>query len=97
MKSYMVFADSGPIVLLTTYESILDAQLLEKLAGKGIRKFIALEIPIDLAKRRYGGHFEVVVGDVRESEDLRVLDYDGTRAFELFRFDELGPALFHEP
>jgi len=26
-----------------------------------------------------------------------VLDYDGSRAFKLFRFSELGSPLLHEP
>ena len=33
----------------------------------------------------------------READDLRVLDYDGSRAFKLFRFNELGTPLFYEP
>ena len=96
MKAYMLFAGSGPIVVLTSHASVLDAPLIEKLAGKGIKKFIAYEIPMDLAKKRYGMHFSVVEGDLRETDDLRVLDYNGDRAFNLFRFDELGPPVTHE-
>ena len=96
MKTYMLITGSGPIVVLTSHDSILDAALIEKLAGKGIKKFIAYEIPIDLAKQRYGAHFSLVQGDVRETDDLRVLDYDGSRAFKLFRFGELGSPLLHE-
>jgi len=84
-------------VRLTSHDSILDATLIEKLAGKGIQKFIGYEIPIGLAKQRYGAHFSLVEGDVRETDDLRVLDYDGSRAFKLFRFSELGSPLLHEP
>ena len=76
--------------------SILDASFTEKLAGKGIDKFLAYEIPIGLAEERYGGHFSVVRGDLRETDDLRVLDEDGERAFKLFRFDELGPMIMYE-
>jgi hypothetical protein len=97
MKTYMLITGSGPIVILTSHDSILDAALIEKLAGKGIEKFIAYEIPGGLADKRYGAHFAVVQGDIRETDDLRVLDYNGTRAFNLFRFSELGPPLFHEP
>jgi hypothetical protein len=70
--------------------------LLEKLADKGIEKFIAYEIPIGLAQQRYGAHFTVVRGDLRETDDLRVLDEDGERAFKLFRFEQLIPPLVHE-
>ncbi|MCP4615524.1 MAG: hypothetical protein GY844_03705, partial [Bradyrhizobium sp.] len=65
--------------------------------GKGIEKFIAYEIPIGLARERYGAHFSLVQGDLRQADDLRVLDYDGSRAFKLFRFDELGAPQLQEP
>ena len=96
MKAYMLLTGSGPIVVLTSHASILDASLIEKLADKGIDKFLAYEIPISLAEQRYGGHFSVVKGDLRETDDLRVLDEDGERAFKLFRFDELGPMIVRE-
>ena len=31
-----------------------------------------------------------------ESDDLRVLDFNGDRAFRLFRFSELGPPIMYE-
>ncbi len=97
MKTYMLITGSGAIVVLTSHDSILDATLTEKLASKGIDKFMAYEIPIGLAERRYGAHFALVQGDVRETDDLRILDYNGSRAFNLFRFSELGPQLLREP
>lgn len=96
MKTFMLMAGSGPIVILTSYESPKTPELLQKLAAKGINKFIAYEIPLELAKQRYGGHFSVVESDLHESDDLRVLDYDGSRAFSLFRFSELSDAMTYE-
>ena len=52
---------------------------------------------LPLAKKRYGGHFKSVMNDIRETDDLRVLDYNGERAFALFRLDELGSPILHEP
>ena len=97
MKSYMLMTASGPLVILTSHASILDDSLIKKLAEKGIEKFLANEIPIGLAEKRYGTHFSVVRGDLRETDDLRVLDEDGDRAFKLYRFDDLGSPLVHEP
>ncbi len=97
MKAYLLMTGSGTIVVLTSHVSMLDNALIEKLADKGIEKFIAYEIPIGLVEQRYGNHFAVVQGDLRETDDLRVLDEDGERAFKLFRFDELGPSLVYEP
>ena len=97
MKAYMVLAGSGAIIILTGRASVIDEAVLEKLADKGIEKFIACEIPFALVQQRYGGHVGVVVGDPLETDDLRVLDEDGERAFKLFRFDELGPSVVYEP
>ena len=96
MKALMLFTGGGPMVVLTSFASPTASGLTEKLAGKGITKFIAYEIPIELAQERYGTHFAVVQRDVRENDDLRILDYNGQRAFQLFRFDEMGPATLYE-
>ena len=56
--------------------------------AKGIEKFVAHEVPLELAQARYGGHFNTVERDLRQADDLRVLDFDGQRAFRLFRFAE---------
>ena len=97
MKTAMLFTGSGPIVVLTSHDSFTAPALLKKLEAKGIERFVAYEIPLDLAKARYGGHFITVVNDLYESDDLRVLDYNGERAFALFHFDELGSPVFYEP
>ena len=97
MKVFMLLAAGGPLVILTSYPSVEDPDLLRKLAMKGIAKFVAFDIPVDTAEERYGAHFFVVKHDLRESGDLRILDYDGQRAFNLFRFDELTGPIVHEP
>jgi hypothetical protein len=96
MKAYLVFSGSGPIAILTSHPSVTHPVLLEKLAAKGIEKFIAYEVPVDLAHQRYGGHFDVVVRDLHETDDLRVLDYNGQRAFASFSFAELGQPIMYE-
>ncbi|MEW7992873.1 MAG: hypothetical protein AB2652_10370 [Candidatus Thiodiazotropha endolucinida] len=96
MNTFMLMTGSGPLMILTSHTSIEDPLILEKLASKGIEKFLAYEVPYDLAKQRYGGHFNVVANDLHESDDLRVLDYNGERAFKLFSFTELGSPVVHE-
>ncbi len=97
MKAMMLITGSGPLVILTSHESVTDPVLLSKLKAKGIERFFAHEIPLELAKKRYGGHFQTVLNDLHESDDLRVLDYNGERAFGLFRLDELGPVITYDP
>ena len=96
MKTFMLFTGGGPLVILTSYEEVTDSALVDKLAGKGIEKFIAFEIDLETAKQRYGGHFHVVENDLRENDDLRILDYDGQRALKLFRFHEMSQPTFIE-
>jgi hypothetical protein len=96
MKTFMLMTGSGPLMILTSHASIEEPLLLEKLTSKGIEKFLAYEVPYDLARQRYGGHFSVVANDLHESDDLRVLDYNGERAFKLFSFSELGSPIMHE-
>ena len=97
MKAALLFAGSGPLVILTSYGSLQEPALIEKLASKGIEKFIAYELPLDKVKQRYGGHFTVVTHDLHESDDLRVLDFNGERAFRLFRLDELEGPVMYDP
>lgn len=96
MKAAVVFTGSGPILILTTYDSCADSQFIEKLEAKGLNKFIAHEVSIDLAKKKYGQHFDVIMKDVKQTDDLRVLDYNGHRVFHNFSFADLGPPYQHE-
>ncbi len=96
MKAYFLFTASGPLVILTSYDSIQDPELLTRLGSKGITKFIAHEVTVESARVKYGTHFDVVCRDLHESDDLRVLDYSGQRAFNNFSFDELGAPTYYE-
>lgn len=82
-------------MILTTYEFIKRPELLTKLESRGINKFIAYELPIDLVKARYGTHYDIVQKDVHESDDMRVLEHSGERAFKNFSFSELGPEIIY--
>ncbi|KMY68827.1 hypothetical protein AAU61_04370 [Desulfocarbo indianensis] len=88
MKAGIVFGGSGPILVLTTYESLEDAKFAAKLASKGIGKFIAYEVDLELVKKKYGQHFDAVMKDVKQSDDLRVLDYNGHNVFLNFSFSK---------
>ena len=96
MKSHLLLTASGPLLILTSHESLRDPNLLEKLKHKGIGKFVAFEVPVSLARERYGGHFQAVESDLHETDDLRVLDFNGQRVFQLFRFEELGSPILIE-
>lgn len=96
MKAIVVFTGSGPILILTTYASYASPDFIEKLEAKGLNKFIAYEVPVELAKEKYGQHFDVIMKDVKQDDDLRVLDYNGHRVFHNFSFKDLGIPYQHE-
>ena len=96
MKAIVVFTGSGPILILTTYASFASPDFIEKLEAKGLNKFIAYEVPVELAKKKYGQHFDVIMKDVKQDDDLRVLDYNGHRVFHNFSFKDLGIPYQHE-
>jgi len=97
MKAGIIFTGTGPILILTTYESFENPKLVEKLGVKGIKKFIAAEVPLEKAKAKYGNHYTVIMGDLNQTDDLRVLDYNGYNVFHNFSFSEMGKPIYHEP
>ena len=96
MKAGILFTGTGPILILTTYAALDDPKLIEKLTQKGIKKYIAYEVPEELVKQRYGQQFNVILGDLKQTDDLRVLDYDGHHVFYNFSLDEIGEPVFYE-
>lgn len=96
MNAAIVFTGGGPVLFLTSYDSLEQPGFINKIAGKGISKFIAYEIAIDKVKEKYGKHFDVVMNDVKETDDLRCLDFNGFNVFHNFSLKELGKPVFHE-
>lgn len=94
MKAAVVFTGSGPILILTTYASCRDGHFVEKLKNKGIEKFIAYELPEDMVREKYGAHFTAIMNDVKQSDDLRVLDYNGHNVFYNFPLSRLAPPVY---
>ena len=96
MKAGIFFTGTGPILILTSYDSLTDGHLVEKLTTKGIKKFIAYEVPVDTVKEKYGQQYKVIMGDLHQEDDLRVLDYDGHHVFNKFSLRDLGQPIHHE-
>ena len=96
MKAGIIFTGTGPILLLTSYDDLGDPSLKAKLASKGIKKYIAYEVAANKVKERYGQHYNIVLGDLQQSDDLRVLDYDGHHVFYNFSLQELGEPILQE-
>jgi hypothetical protein len=95
MKAGILFTGTGPILILTTYDSFGNAKLIEMLSLKGIKKFMAYEVPLDLVQRKYGQQFDTIMKDVKQTDDLRVLDFDGHKIFYSFVFTDLEEPYIH--
>lgn len=96
MKAGIIFTVTGPILILTSYEPFEDPKLVEKLDVKGIKRFIVSEVPLGSVRTKYGNQFQVVMGDLKQSDDLRILDYNGYNVFYNFQFSEIGNPIYHE-
>lgn len=97
MKSAIIFSGTGPILILTTYDSLTHPNFIRKLAAKGMPKFIAIELPVEKVKEKYGDNFNIVMEDLHQTDDLRVLDYNGHSILNAFPLKEWGPAIRYEP
>ncbi len=95
MKAAIVFTGSGPILVLTTFESLESPDFIQRLNARGIPKFIAHEVSVDKVRKQYGTRFSVIMGDLSQNDDLRVMDIDGHHVFNSFGFDELGEAVYY--
>jgi len=96
MKAGIFFTGTGPILILTTYDSFTEPAFVSKLEAKGIKKFVAREVPVEKVKAMYGNHYNVVLGDLNQTDDLRVLDYNGHNVFYNFSFGDMAPPVYHE-
>lgn len=96
MKGGIFFTGTGPIVIITSYGGFTSQNFVEKLNAKGVKQFMAYEVPMDQLREKYGNHFNVIMHDLHQTDDLRVLDYDGHRILSNFRLSELGEPVFHE-
>ena len=97
MKAYVIFTGTGPILVLTTFEHVTSQGLVERLLHKGIKKFIAYEVPVEHVRTVYGVPFEVIVSDLGADQDMRVLDFNGHHIFKAFSLEEFkNPILYSE-
>ena len=96
MKAGVIFTGTGPILILTSYDSFEDPSFITKLRGKAINKFIASELPLEKVKAKYGNHYQVIMGDLNQTDDLRVLDYNGHNVFYNFQFSDATKTFYHE-
>ena len=89
-RAYLIFTGSGPILVLSSYPKLTDERLIEKLNFKGIEKFIAYQVDLEAVEARYPQSYGGAVADLRETEDIRVIDFNGHQIMANFSLEELG-------
>ena len=97
MKTSIIFTGTGPILIMTSYKTLTNPAFVEKLAAKGIKKFVAYELPVEKVREKYGKHFDIVIDDLHQQDDLRILDYNGHNILRNFSFTEMGKPVYYEP
>lgn len=95
MKCFLCFAVGGPILALTKSDSPRDPEFLKKATSWG--KFVAFDVPMDSVKAAYSAHFEHVLTEPKETDDLRVLDTDAGQIFTNIDFNLLGAPVVFQP
>lgn len=90
MKAGILFTNTGPILILTSCASFQDPGLLRQFAAKHITKFIAHEVDLATVQAAYGMKFDIALGDLHQTDVLRVLDVGSQAIFNHFHLDELG-------
>jgi hypothetical protein len=96
MRAAIIFTGSAPLVILTSYSTFNEPGFVKKMQAKGIKKYMGYELPLELCEQRYGEHYPVVLNDLRQTDDLRVLDFDGHHALLTFSFIEYGMEFVYE-
>ena len=96
-RTFLIFTGTGPILILSSYPELTDERLVSKLRYKGINKFIAYEVDSDAVQERYAQSYGNIAADLREVEDIRVLDFNGHQIMANFSLEELGEPIKFGP
>ena len=94
IKAFMVFTGTGPIMVVTKLPEMDVDAAREHMASKGIRKYIAYEVPLARVEERYGTRYHAAVSRLASDKDIRVLDVDGHHVFSSFDFTEMGEPVY---
>ena len=95
-KAFLLQTATGPVIILTRYNSLKDAGLIMALADRDIDKFEAHELPLPVVQFGYREHMTHLMTDPAESDELVVLDDDGKRVYNNINFREMGQPIYFD-
>jgi hypothetical protein len=97
MTAFLVFTETEPLLVMASRSAVTNGRLAGGLARKGIDRFIAHEVPLENLRSKYGIPFEIIEADIRDGQDIRVLDSKGSHVFSKIRFSDLGRTIQYYP
>ena len=98
MKAALIFTGSGPIVILTTTR--LPDRPGPRREARGPRGFGSSSRSRSRSKSvraKYHAHYDHVLLDLKQEDDLRVVDEDGHHVYAEFSLRDLGAPIAWEP
>lgn len=95
MRCFVVIYGAGALLAVSTYKSSTHPELVARLKGSDISKIILMEVPLELARQRYGATFDAVTKRLGP-EDFKILDFNGASVFNHFKFAEMGSPMMVE-
>ncbi len=95
MRCFVVIYGAGAMLAVSTYKSSTHPDLVSRLKGSDISKIILMEVPLELAKSRYGELFGAVTKRLGPDE-FKILDFNGASVFNKFGFAEMGSPMMVE-
>ncbi len=100
MVGGLVVSATGPMIFLADLDSIRDPRLAGKFYLRGIKKFMAYEVPVETLKRIYEKQIKSLRLQSRYNpwdDGLWIIDIDGPRIFTRLKLADLGDPYIHEP
>ncbi len=95
VRSYLIMSGSGAMLVLTKMSAGMQSENAQKtMLRKGIKKYIAFEVPPARVEERYGARYGAVASTLTAEDDIRVMDVDGHHVFANFEFREMGEPAF---
>ena len=84
LDALLLLTDGGPVLVLVSGKGLLDAGMLQAMADRGLKRFMAYELSVDEVRLRYGVQFDAVAAGLKHPRSVRILDHDGARIFDNF-------------
>lgn len=95
MRCFVVIYGAGAMLVLSSFKSSTHPELVARFKASDISKMILMEVPLAMAKERYGESFDRLA-KLLGKDEFRILDLSGASVFNHFKLSEFGPPLMVE-